>query len=177
MLPSVLAAACSISPARAIEWATPLTVAMAEWHIDTSVRQAAFLAQITHESGGFRFLREIWGPTLVQMGYEHRADLGNTQPGDGSRFRGRGLIQVTGRANYAACGAALGLDLLLHPEQMETPLLAARSAGWFWFSHRCNNFADLGDFVGLTKRINGGTNGLGKRVALWRQARTALGLA
>ena len=87
---------------------------------------------------------------------------------------GRGLIQITGRANYAACGAALGVDLLSQPELLETPVHAAGSAAWFWLQHNLNRFADRGDFVGLTRAINGGTNGIADRRAIWERAKAAL---
>ncbi|MBL3830006.1 hypothetical protein EGV01_30195 [Pseudomonas syringae pv. theae] len=85
-------------------------------------------------------------------------------------YRGRGLIQITGRANYAACGEALGLDLLKHPELLERPEHAAMSAGWFWHRAGLNTFADKSDFLTITKRINGGTNGLADRQALYERA-------
>src|SRR5438552_406834 len=94
----------------------PLQRAMAEFAINTFLREAAFLAQIAHESAELRFMEEIWGPTPAQRGYEGRADLGNTQPGDGKRFKGRGPIQLTGRANYRSYGQRLGVDLESHPE-------------------------------------------------------------
>jgi putative chitinase len=157
-------------------WYAPVKAALIEFSIDTPAREAAWLAQIGHESGGFRFVREIWGPTEAQARYEGRKDLGNTEPGDGSRFRGRGLIQITGRANYTAAGRALGADLIRHPELLESPALAARSAGWFWSTHGCNVFADNGDFVSLTRRINGGLNGLADREKRWKTAQAALGI-
>ena len=89
--------------------------------INTTPRITAFLAQLAHESGEFRYVRELWGPTPAQKGYEGRKDLGNTVPGDGLRFLGRGLIQITGRTNYGICGRALGLDLIAHPELLEQP--------------------------------------------------------
>ncbi|MBK8772269.1 MAG: glycoside hydrolase family 19 protein [Rhizobiales bacterium] len=150
---------------------------MNDWAINNSVRQAAFIAQIAHESGLFRWSKEIWGPTPAQERYEGRADLGNDQPGDGKRFLGRGLIQITGRANYRDCAAAIGVDLLNHPELLEQPGLAARSAGWFWHSHGCNALADTGDFEALTRRINGGINGLSDRIALHKRATAALIMA
>lgn len=94
---------------------TALNVAMSRYAIVTPLRIAAFIAQVDHESGQLRYVREIWGPTAQQAGYEGRADLGNTVKGDGSKYRGRGLIQITGRANYVACGEALGLDLINRP--------------------------------------------------------------
>ena len=107
-----------------------LNTAMAKYAIVTRLRIAAFIAQVGHESGQFRWLKELWGPTAQQAGYEGRTDLGNTVKGDGSKYRGRGLIQVTGRANYAACGEALGLDLVNKPELLEQPQHAAMSAAW-----------------------------------------------
>lgn len=120
---------------------------------------AAFIAQIGHESGQLVYVREIWGPTPAQTKYEGRADLGNTVPGDGLKCRGRGLIQITGRANYAACGEALGLDLINHPELLEQPQYACMSAAWFWATKGLNTLADAGDFDRITKRINGWLNG------------------
>jgi putative chitinase len=147
-----------------------------EFDISTPARQSAWIAQVGHESGGFVFTRELWGPTAAQQRYEGRIDLGNTQPGDGKRFMGRGLIQITGRANYQACGAALGVDLETNPVLLQGDALAARSAGWFWQWKALNQFADAGDFVGLTRRINGGTNGLADRQMRWERARRALGI-
>jgi len=169
-----LDAATGCGMLRARLWAAPLTAAMAEYDVDTKFRQAAFLAQVAHESGRFMYVRELWGPTAAQAGYEGRADLGNTLPGDGPRFRGRGLIQVTGRANYAACGKAQRLDLLAHPELLEEPENAADSAGWFWQSHNLNALADQQLFSAITKRINGGLNGLEERTALYHRALEAL---
>lgn len=151
-----------------------LVAAMAEFDINTDARQAAFLAQVGHESGGLHWLVELWGPTSAQSRYEVRHDLGNSEPGDGYRFRGRGLIQLTGRANYEAASAALGVDLIAEPERLGEPELAARSAGWFWKSHGCNGLADAGEFERLTKRINGGLMGYPERLALWDAAKEAL---
>ncbi|WP_456027277.1 glycoside hydrolase family 19 protein, partial [Pseudomonas capeferrum] len=92
-----------------------LNTAMNRYGIVGTARVAAFIAQVGHESGQLRYVREIWGPTAQQLTYEGRADLGNTVKGDGSKYHGRGLIQITGRANYAACGEALGLDLINKP--------------------------------------------------------------
>lgn len=146
----------------------PLNATIAEFSI---VRVAEFLAQIAHESGGFVFLRELWGPTPQQARYEGRADLGNTQPGDGFRYRGRGLIQITGRANTRDCGLALDLPLEDNPEYLERPMVAARSAGWFWKSRKLDA---IDDFTLLTKRVNGGTNGLADRYAYFGRAKLAL---
>lgn len=159
---------------RATEFIEPINITLERYHINTPERIAAFLAQIGHESGGLRWVREIWGPTLAQQRYEGRADLGNTQPGDGKRFMGRGLIQITGRANYAAVSEALGVDAVNNPEVLESPLYASLSAGWFWSSRKLNTLADRGDFLTLTRRINGGTNGLDDRVARYKLAQTLL---
>lgn len=150
----------------------PLRLTMQEFGIsDTPEREAAFLAQIAHESGEMRYVHEI----ASGAAYEGRKDLGNTELGDGVRFKGRGLIQVTGRANYQACGLALGLPLLENPELLEDPENACRSAGWFWETRQLNELADKGDFIKITKRINGGTNGLQDRLAYYERAKTALG--
>lgn len=175
MTPDVLMAATGCAPQRAGVWADPITAAMALYSIDSPARQAAFLAQIAHESGLFIYVRELWGPTSAQQGYEGRADLGNSVPGDGFKFRGRGLIQVTGRANYAKMGAELGLDLLNHPELLEVPSNAVLSAAQYWTDHDLNQYADSGDFETLTRRINGGLNGLNDREAIWNLAKAALG--
>lgn len=147
-----------------------LNAAMSQYAIDTPHRIAAFIAQIGHESGQLVHVREIWGPTAQQAGYEGRADLGNTVKGDGFRYRGRGLIQITGRANYTACGEALGLDLVNHPDFLELPQHAAMSAAWFWSTRGLNALADRGEFVKITRRINGGLTGQDDRQALYDRA-------
>lgn len=148
----------------------PLNAAMEEFGINTPTRQAAFLAQIGHESGQFRYVREL----ASGAAYEGRKDLGNNQPGDGVRFRGRGLIQITGRANYIKCMMALDIDCVEHPELLEEPINATRSAAWFWKSHGLNELADAGDQVKVTRRINGGINGLADRLALFERATEVL---
>ncbi len=147
-----------------------LNTAMNRYGIVGTARAAAFIAQVGHESGQLRYVREVWGPTAQQAGYEGRADLGNTVKGDGSKYRGRGLIQITGRANYAACGESLGLDLLSKPELLELPQHAAISAAWFWSMKGLNTLADQGDFVKITRRINGGLTGQADRQALYDKA-------
>lgn len=159
---------------RATEWLPYIEAAMAEFGITTPLRQAAYLAQIGHESGGLRYTTEIWGPTAAQSRYEGRKDLGNTQAGDGFKYRGRGLIQTTGRANYLATGAALGVDLIADPERLAEPDLAARSAAWYWHQHGLNMLADVGDFELITRRINGGLNGYAERLELYTIAREVL---
>lgn len=155
---------------KAALYADALNDAMDVWQIDTPQRQAAFLAQIAHESAEFRYVEEI----ASGEAYEGRSDLGNVVPGDGKRFKGRGLIQITGRANYASCGEALGLDLLTNPEFLESPANACRSAAWFWMTHGCNELADAGNFRKITLRINGGLNGYEDRLAYWERAKEVL---
>src|SRR5690349_21071754 len=137
---------------RATTYLEPLNQAMQEFQIDTPLRQAAFIAQVAHESGSLRYVKEI----ASGEAYEGRKDLGNTHEGDGVRFKGRGLIQTTGRSNYLACGLALGVDLVDAPELLESPEMACRSAGWFWESRGLNALADKEDFKLITKKINGG---------------------
>jgi putative chitinase len=151
-------------------YAWPLADACAEYGIDTPARAAAFLAQIAHESGSLKFVREL----ATGDAYEGRKDLGNTQPGDGRRFKGRGLIQITGRANYQAVSTALGLDLIHDPAQLEQPGPACRSAGWFWNTRKLNPLADAGAFAQITRRINGGLNGYDDRLAYYERAKIAL---
>lgn len=174
----------------------PINATFAEFSIDTPVRQAAWLAQISHETNGFLWLREKWGPTPVQKTYEppsRKAEiLGNTQEGDGFRFRGRGGIQITGRGNYAACGEALVLPLEDRPELLEDPLHAMRSAGWFWTAGaglrlskaakdygvpvgvNLNDLADLGEYRAITYAINGGLTNENDRISRWEAAKEQL---
>lgn len=160
------------SPNRIELFIQPLSDAMEGGGITSPVRQAAFLAQVAHESGSLRYTLEL----ADGQGYEGRADLGNTEPGDGHRYRGRGLIQLTGRKNMALCGHALGLDLITQPELLEAPSGAARSAVWFWDTNGLNDLADHDRFGSITKKINGGFNGLDDRIAHWLRARRALGV-
>ena len=159
---------------RAAEWLPSIVDAMAEYQINTPARQAAFLAQIGHESGGLHWLVELLGPTDAQRRYEGRKDLGNTQIGDGYRFRGRGLLQTTGRHNYKRTSDALGVDFIAEPELLAKPPHAARSAGWYWETHKLNELADAGDFRLITRRINGGYNGYEDRLRLWTAAKEVL---
>lgn len=159
---------------RAATYCPYINEAMHEFGIITPPRAAAFLAQIGHESGRLQHTREIWGPTPAQLRYEGRADLGNTYPGDGKRFLGRGLIQITGRANYACVADALGEDFITYPALLETPKWAALSAGLFWATRGLNDLADAGEFDQITRRINGGQNGRPERVALYERARAII---
>lgn len=153
-----------------------LNAAMSKYSIITRLRMAAFIAQIGHESGQLQWVRELGGAQYLSK-YDTGTlakRLGNTPEadGDGQKYRGRGLIQITGRANYEACSEALFSDarLLNTPELLETPVYAALSAGWFWHRAGLNSLADKGDFLSITKRINGGTNGLADREALYKRA-------
>jgi putative chitinase len=130
---------------------------------DTPARLANFLGQAAHESGGFQFMREIWGPTPAQRRYEGRRDLGNTQPGDGKRFMGRGIFQLTGRANYAEMAVRTGLPLVDQPELAERPDTAVLTACIFWQTRGLSALADAGQEDTITRRINGGTNGIADR--------------
>ena len=147
-----------------------LNTAMVRYHIIGPKRVAAFIAQIGHESGQLKYVKEIWGPTSAQARYEGRKDLGNTVAGDGPKYRGRGLIQITGRANYIMCGEALALDLINHPELLEKPHHACMSAAWFWATRGLNTLADAGQFDRITRRINGGQNGAADRQTLYARA-------
>jgi predicted chitinase len=148
---------------------------MNEREINTPLRRTHFLAQIGHESGELRFRAEIASGDA----YEGRSNLGNTQPGDGRRFKGRGLIQLTGRANYSEYGRSIGreAEILAHPELIESdPVLCVDVAGWFWNRHKLNAFADIDDLKTITKRINGGLNGFEDRERLLKRAKSLIGV-
>ena len=113
--------------------------------------------------------------TIASLTYANRMGNGSAGSGDGWRYRGRGLIQITGRANYARSGAELGVDLIAHPEQLETPFLAALSAAEWWRHHGCNQLADTGDMAAVTRRVNGGLTGLDDRLKLYSAALAYLG--
>jgi putative chitinase len=152
------------------KFAGPLTAAMEKFDINTERRQAAFLAQIAHESGSLRYVEEI----ASGAAYEGREDLGNTEPGDGVRFKGRGLIQITGRANYKAVSDALHFNFLNEPEKLELPGAASMSAAWFWEENNLNRLADIDAFEKITRRINGGLTGITDRLEHWERCRKAL---
>lgn len=182
LTPGLLLAATGCTPKRAVQYAQHLADACRAYGIDTPQRLAAFLAQIGHESGALAHVVEVWGPTPAQQRYEGRADLGNTEPGDGSRYRGRGLIQTTGRANHAAVRdrlrRRLGADVPdfeAEPERLEEPRWAAWSAADYWEWRGLNALADAGEFEQITRRINGGLNGLADRRQRWERAKQALG--
>ena len=166
------------APARLAQYLNPLNEAMAEFGIDTYLRAAAFLAQIGHESGELVWLQERWGPTEAQKRCERPSRLaqrlGNTQPGDGARFRGRGPIQITGRANYLRYGTLLGIDLVNAPERAAQPDVGFRIAGMYWQRNGLNDLADLGEFDQITQRIDGGQNGQADRQRLYALALSVL---
>lgn len=173
--PAQLQRVMGIKPALAARWAPYITRALDLSDCTTPARAAAWLAQVGHESGCLRYTRELWGPTAQQLRYEPGTTLakrlGNTQPGDGKRYMGRGLIQITGRGNYRLCtermaGLVAGAqvpDFEEQPELLERPDWAALSAALYWRKHNLNRWADNGDFAELTRRINGGYNGLAHR--------------
>jgi putative chitinase len=173
-----------------------LNTAMAQFGISTPLRMAAFLAQVGHESAHLTAvvenlnysasaLQATWPSRfpaalaaqvarkpeqIANIAYGSRMGNGPPVTGDGWKFRGRGLIQVTGWVNYQACGAALGLDLLNKPELLEQPVYAALSAAWFWQSNGLNAMADAGKFEAITKKINGGLNGQADRLEIYQRA-------
>lgn len=151
-----------------------LNDAMRTFEINTPLRMAHFLAQLGHESGSLRYVREL----ASGKAYEGRKDLGNVQPGDGVMYKGRGLIQLTGRANYEAFNGFLDDDVNVveHPEKVEEPELAALVAGWFWWKTGLNKLADKDDVLAVTKRVNGGTNGLEDRKGYLKRAKKTLGV-
>ncbi len=177
----IVAAGCGAAVSRATLFAPFIQAACGQYGIVEPLDLAAFLAQIGHESGRLVYTKELWGPTVAQRAYEplsaKATELGNTEPGDGRCFCGRGLIQITGRANYAVAAVALHLDLLNHPELLEQPEHATMSAAWFWWNRKLTPLALAGDFIDVTRRINGGTNGLADRQALYAAAKKALGIA
>lgn len=157
-----------------------LNLAMLNRQINTPQRAAAFLAQIGHESGELHYVRELGSDQYLSK-YDTgslAARLGNTAEadGDGQMYRGRGLIQITGRRNYMACSQALFGDdrLLRQPQLLEQPQWACESAAWFWQSNGLNELADKGQFTTITRRINGGLNGLDDRLQLWARAKAVL---
>lgn len=194
--------------ALAAAWLAPVCQAMDEWDINTSARMAAFLAQIIHESASFSQLTEnlkysasrlcvVWPKRfaneqaaapyagnperLANLVYANRMGNGDERSGDGYQFRGRGLIQLTGRDNYTRCGRALQLDLLAAPDLLLQPAGASRSAGWFWKSSGLNELADprpgvnpVEGFGKICQKINGGYLGLEERIDLWRRVQGIL---
>lgn len=155
----------------------PINTTLDTYGISTSARIAAFIAQVGVESGQLRYVRELWGPTPQQKRYDPPGgladELGNTQAGDGFKYRGRGLIQITGRSNYEAASASLGQTFYENPELVEEPLWAAMVSGWFWEQKGLNALADKNDsaaFEEITKRVNGGLTAEAQRLQFWLTA-------
>lgn len=169
-----------LADARRAALLPPLQSAMNEFAVNTPKREAAFLAQIAHESGEFKWMEELWGPTPAQQRYEppnpKAKELGNIQPGDGKRYKGRGPIQITGRANYQKYGSLLGIDLVNNPEKAATPEVGFRVAGLYWQKNGLNELADGEMFQTITKRINGGLTGLEDRLKYYTRAKEVLGV-
>lgn len=178
MTPDQLVAIMPRTPRlRCLTYFPHLVEGMGVHGISTLQQRACFLATIGHESGGLQYTREIWGPTPAQERYEGRADLGNTERGDGPRFRGRGLIQITGRYGYSEVSKALGHDYLADPERLEQPRDAALSACWWWAAHGCNELAEQDEPLNMravTLRVNGGLNGYPDRLNYYGRAIKAL---
>lgn len=178
-----------------------LNKTMEQYDIHTPQRIAAFIAQVGHESGYLKYIKENLNYSssglltnfskyfsadeaveyarnaekIANRVYANRMGNGDEASGDGWRYRGRGLIQITGRDNYARCGAGLGMDLIEEPTYLETPVGAVASAGWFWDSHKLNDLADAGDIKKMTKVINGGYNGLDDRMHIYKIVMGVLG--
>jgi putative chitinase len=161
-----------LTTARGNLYIDPLNRAMAEFAITTYLRKAAFLAQIAEESVDLMYFEEIASGWEYDISHNRRLalGLGNTQVGDGPRYKGRGPIQLTGRNNYIAAGKALGLDLVDHPDVAAHPDVGFRTAGWFWVSHGLNPLADKREFEEITLRINGGLNGYSVRLQNYERA-------
>ncbi|TSC89221.1 MAG: lytic enzyme [Parcubacteria group bacterium Gr01-1014_3] len=192
----------TLAESKCNEYLPHLLKVLTEFEINTPIRIAAFIAQTSHESAGYSaFLENLnysaqalvntWpsrftsesasvyakqAEKIANHVYSNRLGNGDEASGDGWRYRGRGVIQTTGRSNYKACGIGLGIDLIAFPELLEQPLDAFRSAGWYWNNRNCNIIADSGDFVRLTKAINGGLTGLDDRKANYARAKSALGV-
>ena len=196
----VRAGFCSLEAAEL--WIDPLNEAMARFEIDTPNRIAHFLAQTTHESGGFKFTVENLNysaeallrvfrkyfpseamarayarkpQAIASRVYANRMGNGDEESGDGWRYRGRGLIQLTGRANYAGFSKAANVNAIGEPDLVARPPLAALSAGWFWAHNGLNDLADFGSLETITRRVNGGLNGIEDRRKRYESARGVLG--
>jgi putative chitinase len=194
--PFQLSAVAGCNIATATVWTDVLSTAMGQRAIVTPKRIAAFIAQVAHESLGFflteenlayraKRLLEIFPghfdetsaaqyagkpKAIASRVYANRMGNHDEASGDGWVYRGRGLIQLTGRENYQLCGKALGVDLERNPDWLLGKPLAAQSAAWFWLSHGCNEFADFCKIDAISRRINGGNNGLAERRALYEKA-------
>lgn len=188
---------CTVTtPELADKWVNAINETCEEFAIDTPYRIAGFVSNVAHESAGFKFVKEnlnysaaslmrVWPsrfPTLeiaqryamqpekiANRAYADRMGNGNEASGDGAKFLGRGLIQLTGKNNYVAYSLACNNEALQHPEIVEQPKYAAESAGWFWNVNRLNTLADAQDITGMCRRINGGLNGLDDRQMKYAQ--------
>ena len=167
MTPDQLQKIMPLAHDRAALFFAPLVAAMQEFQINTPLRQAAFLAQIAHESCQLLYVKEL----ASGAAYQGRKDLGDIHPVDGEKYKGRGLIQITGLNNYQFVASALKIDCVNHPELLEQPVNACRSAAWFWQTHGLNELADKDFFVTITRRINGGLNGLSERQQFYKIAK------
>ena len=202
MTPALLDSCTGCGPLRAQAWAGALTTAMDRFGINTSKRVAAFLAQVAHESDAFSVviesmnysaagLIETWpkhfntvnagayahnAQAIANFVYGERMGNGDAASGDGWRFRGRGPLQTTGRADYLQCGNALGWDFIGAPDLLIQPRFGALAAGWEWNRGNLNDYADRGDFDGITRIINGGFIGQPDRLERWARAKSALGI-
>jgi putative chitinase len=203
MKPELLDAATGCGPLRAQVWAPALTAAMDRFGIDvTTRRMAMFLAQVAHESDAFSVVIEsmnysaagllaTWpehfntanagayahnAQAIANRAYGNRMGNGDESSGDGWKYRGRGPLQTTGRADYRDCGATLGLDLVGAPDLLVRPDFGALAAGWEWNRGDLNDYADRGDFDSITRIINGGFIGQPDRLARWTRAKQALGV-
>lgn len=154
------------------QYAALITRYARDFGITTKLRMAHYLAQIAHESGALHYTKEI----ATGEAYEGRADLGNTQKGDGVRYKGRGLIQITGKSNYRMYARFCGVDVVSRPELLEQPVGAVRSSMWFWQQHKCNEWADADNVIKVTRLINGGTRGLQSREDYLGRAKKVLGV-
>lgn len=163
-----------------LEHCPAINAAAGKWGINTPARMAMWLGNCALECNQLREMHEHWVPTDAQLDYEpphHVAKvLGNTQKGDGKRFMGRGVIQLTGRSNYQQAGHAVGKDLVANPELAAQVDVAWDIAGWFWERHGLNEVADAGNFEETVQRINGGLTDLGDRRVFYERAAKALGL-
>ena len=168
--------AAGIKDPIATRFLPPLNAAMHEFDIVTPVRAAMFLAQVAWESDDFKNLVEIWGPTPAQLRYEGCKYLGNTQPGDGRKWRGHGLIQITGYFNHLAEANYFGIPIDQIAAWLQEPVGACRSAAHYFFVHHCNELADSHDLVAVTRKINGGTNGLAGRQKIYDAVCQRMGL-
>jgi len=182
------------------KWYQPLMDTFAKYGINTTQRQACFIGQCAHESGNFKVLQEnlnysaeglmkTWPSRFPTKeiadqyarqpakiaGKVYNGRLGNTSEEEAAKYLGRGLIQLTGKENYANCGSGIGVDLLSNPDLLSTPEYACLSAGWFWNKKGLNDLADTGDYETITKRINGGLIGLDDRKAKIAKAKEILG--